>query len=156
MMSSRYADAKGQAGLTLIELVIAMVVVSVAVGGVLLVMNYATSHSADPVLQRQALAIAESYLEEIALQNYHDPDADGEGNRALYDDVDDYDGLHDAGVRDQNGVALPGLAGYTVDVAVRSQSFGPSGRTVPGLEITVEVTDPAGDRVSLSSFRSDY
>ena len=75
-------------GFTLVELVIAMVVISIALSGVLMVMNYTTAHSADPMIQHQAVAIAEAYLEEILLKPYADPDGvDGEGSRALFDDV---------------------------------------------------------------------
>ena len=85
-------------GFTLVELIISMVVVSIALGGVLMVMNYTIWHSADPMLQHQAVAIAESYLEEVLLHAYSDPDGSGgESLRNLFDDVDDYDGLADTG-----------------------------------------------------------
>lgn len=63
-------------GFTLIELVIFIVVVSAALAGVLAVLNRSTSHNADPQLRRQALAIAESLLEEVQLMpfTYCDPD----------------------------------------------------------------------------------
>jgi MSHA pilin protein MshD len=57
-------NARGH-GATLIELVIFIMVVSLAVAGILLVMNITTQHSADPQLRKQALAIAESLLEEV-------------------------------------------------------------------------------------------
>ena len=49
-------------------MVIAIVIIGIAVAGVLLVMNYTTAHSADPMIQTQAVAIAESYMEEIRLR----------------------------------------------------------------------------------------
>ncbi len=66
MRSSRLAER----GVTLIELVIFIVVVSLAVGGILLVMNNTTLHSGDPQLRKQALAIAESLLEEVELARF--------------------------------------------------------------------------------------
>ena len=54
-------------GFTLVELIISMMVVAIALGGVLMVMNYTILHSADPMLEHQAVAIAESYLEEVLL-----------------------------------------------------------------------------------------
>ncbi|MEA5098176.1 MAG: prepilin-type N-terminal cleavage/methylation domain-containing protein [Burkholderiaceae bacterium] len=65
-----------QRGLTLIELIMFIVIVSVAVVGILGVMSYTTGRSADPMIQKQALAIAESLLEEVELQpfTYCDPD----------------------------------------------------------------------------------
>lgn len=59
-----------QTGISLIELVIFIVVVSVGVAGILSVMNITVMHSADPLVQKQAAAIAESLLEEIELQPF--------------------------------------------------------------------------------------
>ena len=63
-------------GVSLVELIVFIVVVSVAVVGVLAAMNLATRASADPMIQKQALAIAEAVLEEVQLQalTYCDPD----------------------------------------------------------------------------------
>ncbi|NOQ52460.1 MAG: pilus assembly protein MshD [Desulfuromonadaceae bacterium] len=142
--------------MTLIELVVAMVVISVALAGIMSVINYTTLHSADPVLRHQSLAIAEAYMEEIALKNYIDPDADGEGSRALFDDVDDYNGLSESGVHDQNGNAIGGLENYSVTVSVAPQNYGPSGAEVSGLKIAVTVTDPAGESLALTGYRANY
>lgn len=143
-------------GVTLIELIVAMVVISIAVVGVFSVINYTTLHSADPVLRHQAIAIAEAYMEEISLKNYSDPDSDGEGNRSQYDDVDDYDGLTDNGAVDQNGNAIGGLNNYRVSVSVTPQNYGPAGALVGGLKIDVTVTDPAGESLTLSGFRANF
>lgn len=59
-----------QAGLTLVELIMFIVVVSVGVVGILQVWNMATRHSADPLAYKQAVAIAEALLEEIELQPF--------------------------------------------------------------------------------------
>jgi MSHA pilin protein MshD len=65
-----------QRGISLIELIIFIVIISVALTGILLVMNQTTAHSADPMVRKQALAIAESILEEVELMpfTYCDPD----------------------------------------------------------------------------------
>ncbi|TNC96192.1 MAG: hypothetical protein FD121_1202 [Gallionellaceae bacterium] len=65
-----------QRGISLIELIIFIVIISVALTGILLVMNTVTRHSADPLIHKQALAIAESLLEEVELMpfSYCDPD----------------------------------------------------------------------------------
>ena len=116
-----------QAGTTLIELVIAIVIVSIAVSAVLMALSMTVGYSADPMIRHQAIAIAEAYLEEIALKAFDDPDGvDGEANRTLYDDVDDYNGLVDVGARDQFNGALAGLDNYTVTVAVTASSALPS------------------------------
>ena len=63
-------------GLSLVELIAFIVVVGIAVAGVLIAMSMATRASADPMIQKQALAIAEAVLEEVQLQpfTYCDPD----------------------------------------------------------------------------------
>jgi len=65
-----------QRGISLIELIMFIVIVSVALAGILLVMNTVTRSSADPLIRKQALAIAESLLEEIELMpfTFCDPD----------------------------------------------------------------------------------
>jgi MSHA pilin protein MshD len=67
-----------QAGISFVELVMFIVVVSVGIVGILSVMNVTSSHSADPLVLKQATAIAESLLEEIELQpfTYCDPTDD--------------------------------------------------------------------------------
>ena len=59
-----------QGGLSLIELVVFIVIVSVSIVGIFSVLNLATRTSADPVTRKQALAIAESLLEEIELMPF--------------------------------------------------------------------------------------
>jgi MSHA pilin protein MshD len=145
-----------QSGFTLVELIVAMVVISIAIVGVMSAINYSTLHSADPVLRQQSIAIAESYMEEISLKNYSDPDIDGEVSRALFDDVDDYNGLADNGARDQKGNTISGLENFLVQVRVAPQNYGPSGMTVAGLEIAVTVTDLSGESLTLTGFRADY
>ncbi|HEU0219777.1 MAG TPA: prepilin-type N-terminal cleavage/methylation domain-containing protein [Gallionella sp.] len=65
-----------QRGVSLVELIMFIVIISVAVTGILLVMNKVTGHSADSLIRKQALAIAESLLEEVELMpfTYCDPD----------------------------------------------------------------------------------
>jgi MSHA pilin protein MshD len=65
-----------QRGISLVELIMFIVIVSVALAGILLVMNVTTKNSADPIIHKQALAIAESLLEEVELMpfTYCDPD----------------------------------------------------------------------------------
>lgn len=73
-----------QRGVSLIELIMFIVIVGVALAGILLVMNVTTRNSADPLVHKQALAIAESLLEEVELMpfTYCDPD-DGSAASAV-------------------------------------------------------------------------
>lgn len=63
-------------GISLVELIVFIAIITVGIGGILGVMNYMTRASADPLAQKQALAIAEAYLEEVLAMpfTYCDPD----------------------------------------------------------------------------------
>ena len=65
-----------QRGVTLVELIVFMVIVSVAIAGVLKVLEITSRGSVDPMITKQALSIAESLLSEIEQQpfTYCDPD----------------------------------------------------------------------------------
>lgn len=65
-----------QGGMTLIELIVFMVIVSVALVGVISVLNITARSSADPLVRKQMLSIAEGLLEEVMLQPFTwcDPD----------------------------------------------------------------------------------
>lgn len=152
----RFLKQHNRAGFTLVELVIAIVVIGIAASGVLLVMNYTTAHSADPMIQHQAVAIAEAYLEEVLLQPYSDPDgvalAAVEANRSLFDDLNDYNNFTDVGAHDQSGVAITGLGSYTVTVAVTTTTM----NTVAAKKVAVTVTHPSGIDMTLTGYRTDY
>jgi MSHA pilin protein MshD len=149
-------------GVTLVELVVSMLIVSVALAGTLSVMNITTLHSADPMIEQQGLSVAEAYLEEILLRAFADPD-DGlvcgapEASRDLYDDVCDYAGHSDAGAADQDGNAVAGLEAYTVTVGVDTAANlnGLTGAS-DVLRIDVRVTHPVGLDLTLSGYRTSY
>ncbi len=145
-----------QAGTTLIELVIAIVIVSIAVSAILMVFSMNVGYSADPMIRYQAVAIAEAYLEEISLKSFADPDGvDGEANRTLYDDVDDYHGLVNVGARNQFDAALAGLGDYTVSVTVTPSAL-PSIAAVDNYLINVTVTHAANINFTLSAYRPNF
>jgi MSHA pilin protein MshD len=63
-------------GLSLIEVVVFIVVLGVGFAGMLILYNQVTRSSVDPIVRKQALAIANSLLEEVELRpfTYCDPD----------------------------------------------------------------------------------
>jgi MSHA pilin protein MshD len=67
---------RAEHGVSLVELIVFIVIVSIGVAGVVGALNMATRASTDPMIQKQALAIAEALLEEVQLQpfTYCDPD----------------------------------------------------------------------------------
>jgi MSHA pilin protein MshD len=68
--------ARLQRGVSLVELVVFIVIVSTAVVGILKALDNANRSSTDPMVRKQALAIAEALMEEVQLQpfTYCDPD----------------------------------------------------------------------------------
>jgi len=148
-----------QRGTNLVELVIAIVVLTIAVGGVLLVFAQTVRFSADPMVQQQAIAIAEAYLDEILLQPANDPNGSEAGEtRSTYDDVKDYNGLSESPPRDQNGTVLntppTDLTGYTVSVTVTTTTLGPAGKTVPARRVDVRVTYGNVVDITLTGYRA--
>lgn len=170
-------------GFTLIELVVFIVVVSAALAGVLRIFTQATATSADPMQRRQALAIAESLLDEVMLMPFTFCDGDdanvetatstagcagaadtlgaetGEGRFAppSFDHVNDYHGLAMTGIVDITNAALAGLSDYSASIAVSTAALGSiSAGSGDALRITVTVTTPGGDTLSLDGYRSRH
>ena len=144
-----------QCGVTLVELLVSIVIVSIAASGVLGVLSMTTAASADPMIRHQAAAIAEAYLEEIMLKPVSDPDGiDGEAARADYDDLDDYDGRLDAGARDQFGAPIARLADYDVAVSGVPSNGLPSVPAADALRIDVIVTHSTDINFVLSGYRT--
>lgn len=169
-LSTQHSGLK-QAGASLVELVVFIVIVSVALAGVLLVFNLTTSHSADPLIRKQALAIAEALLEEVELMPFTDCDPDsydpvagtcapggtetmgpetGETRGSLttaFDNVNDYNNFC-------LGSGFP--AAWTCSSSASSDIGGAAGVTVPtGYSAIVAVAQdaafgPAGSRVPVA------
>ncbi len=150
---------KRQAGMTLIELVISIVIIGIASAALYSAMAAITGRSADPLLRQQSLAIAEAYLEEILLQPFSDPSGAvcpaPPASRDQYDNVCDYAGLTDNGARDARGQAIAALAGYRVQVSVTPQAWAGLA-TSDVLYVEVEVNDPAGQQLMLGGYRTRY
>ena len=144
-------------GVTLVELIISIVVISVALTAILSVMNLTTARSADPLLVQQANGIAQSYLDEILLRPFCDPndfstdcfadcntnacaacsgstmEGGGPETRATFDDVCDYGIVTDIGAVDQWGNPIPELANYNVQVVVDDDTDGNGDASINGL-----------------------
>lgn len=175
-----------QRGISLIELIMYIVIISVALTGILLVMNIVTRSSADPLVHKQALAIAESLLEEVELMpfTYCDPDDASavtaqsavvggtgcattvetmgpEGTEARGSTTNPYDNVNDY-------AGLNMAAGSVTDITGASAVAGYSAGImvantaldpVPAsesLHITVTVTGPDGLPVVLEGYRMRY
>ena len=143
--------SKGAArGFTLIELIMFIVIVSIALVGVLKVMDLVVASSADPMVRKQAVALAESVLQEVLQKAYADPDpasASSETTRATFNHVDNYNGLTNSTFTD-----LPStLSNYVIAIAVTSATLG----SVAARKVAVTVTYGA-NAVVLTGYRTSY
>ena len=178
-----------QSGLTLIELILFIVIIGVGLAGILVTYDTVVRRSADPMVRKQALAIAESLLLEIEQQPFTwcDPNdanvttatsgvvgaggCDASSQSALaatpgeargnnlnpFDNVADYAG-YTAPASDILGTALPGLAGYTVQVTITQAGGAGVFAALPAdaaLRIAVTVTG-RGETVTLVGYRTRY
>lgn len=171
-------------GLSLIEVVVFIVVLSVGIAGIVMLYNQLTVASVDPLVRKQALAVAASVMEEIQLKGFTfcDPDdanvsthplpacttLEAMGPEALesryaeprFDNVNDYDTFAMSGtnIRDATGTVIAELDSYSVNVAIvtAGADFPAVADTTAALRITVAVTGPAGVSVSLQGYRLRY
>ena len=142
-------------GFTLAELIVLIVVISIALAGVMLAFSAAVRGSADPFVYKQALAIAEGLLDEIQLNSYAAVPGTGP-NRQDFNDVQDYDGYATAGgMVGVDGVLIPGLGAYNVSPPIAVTTPGLNGVAEAKL-IVVSVTGPNSVVVTLSGYRVNY
>jgi MSHA pilin protein MshD len=147
-MSNKF---RRSAGVTLVELIVALVIMGVALAGMVAVYTATTRASVDPVIVQQMQAIADNMMEEILMKPFAPPEGStvtSASGRVNYDQVRDYDDYGDGvvGIRDVEGNAIPGLERYTVLVKVEPAPLG--GITNPDaahpnvLRVTVTVAIP--------------
>jgi MSHA pilin protein MshD len=146
-------------GFTLIELIVAITIVAIAAGIIMGVMAAVASRSADAMLQQQAIAIAQAYLDEIQQRWVVDPNPNGsppDTGRGSWDLVDQYNGLNDGGAQDQFGTQIAALKAYTVTVNVAHSTGLPGIQGTDARRIDVTVTTDPNVTVTLSGYRTNY
>lgn len=142
-------------GATLIELVVAIVIIGMSGATIVGLLASISRYSAETMIQSQSASIANAYLSEILSRSFADPDGAPETGRGNFDDVNDYDGLVDAGAADRYGNAVAGLGDYTVAVVVTQPGLGaiPTAQT---RMVRVTVTHPLSTPVMLSGFKTQH
>ena len=125
-----------QRGISIIELIMFMVVVSIGVVAIMQTTSFTTQHSADTMLRKQALAAAEGILEQFEQSEATTLAAN-------------------SSVPTQ---AVPNLTGYTYSA---NAVMGTSGvwSYIPAAStalITVTVTDPTGQITTLNGYQINY
>lgn len=155
-----------QRGFSIVEAIVFIVIVSVALTGILSLMNFTTQHSADPMIRKQAIVVAESLLAEITQQNFTNP-VDGfsgssiQANRHLFDDIGDYNSFTTTGIFpiDDPSSPIPALIAYNALVRVVDTTLGPVSAPIPSGSaklIIVTITGPDAISVVVSGYRSAY
>jgi len=169
-----------QLGATLVELIVTIVILSIAMVSLAMTLSFSASHSADAMVQAKTVELGQAYLEEILTKGFDEntpvggipacsaatiacgsigPEA-GE-TRATFDDVDDYHGLNDSPPRDSLGVVRNNYDGYSVAVSVvymtasQLADYG-LGSTTDAKLITASVTPPGGTAVVFSVYRANF
>lgn len=161
-----------QKGATLVELVITIVIISVAIAGVVGAFGLITGRSADPLNQTRAVALAQIYMDEILSRRYDEDTPVGgvprqtmscdiateETDRADYDDVDDYNAISGGAPENAEGTALiADYANFQVAISVKcaGNEMGlPADDNAKRIDLTV--TDPSGNTYDFSAYRANY
>ena len=140
-------SVRPRGGFTLPEMLLLIIVISVGLMGILLVFNNVVVGSGEPIIRKQAMAAAESMLEEILLMSFANPSGGWSGtatqaNRQNFDDVQDYAGFGTTGIFAIDGAApISGLESYALSTAIVNVGLG-SVPAADSLRVTVTVTGP--------------
>jgi len=147
-----------QRGVTLIELIVAIVIVSIAAIAIMGAISWTLQRGAESMVRQQAVAVAEAYLEEILLQPVAAPTGAVTTGlpRGSFNDEDEYNGLTNTGAHDQYGNSIPSLTGYNVSVSVVQTTALTGIAAANARQITVTVADPNGATVVLTGYRANY
>ena len=142
-----------QRGMTLVEVLIAIIVIGVGLAGVLAAFGAVTRGSADPLIHQQMLAIGEEMLEEIQLKPYTSAanTAPAGCARDTFNDVTDYNGYAKP-ICTLDGNAIAALSTYAVSVQVQTTALA---GVAAAKRITVTVTHGSASLV-LVGWRTDF
>lgn len=156
-MCAERRPRRAQRGFTLVEMIVAIVVVGVGLAGLMLALSVTVRGSADPVVRLQMVAIAEELLEEAQLKPFQAQPhaAAGACARDTFNDVGDYQLAAGTPVCTLDGTAIPELAGYSVEMKVEAAALG----AVPAADarrITVTVRRDGAEPFTLVAWRTNY
>lgn len=166
-----------QQGVTLVELVISIIILSIAVVALLSSFSLSIGSSADPLWRNKTLKLAQLYLDEILAKKYDEstpiggvpalatPTCTGlgpEGSevRATYNDVDDYHGITNAVPSSLTGALDSSYADYLITITVRCEGgeVGADGAPTDNhaKKITVIVTPPNENPVTFAVYKGNF
>lgn len=146
-------------GFTLIELIVSMTIISIALLGVLLTINTVGLFSSDPMIVYQAVATANSYLEEIMTKNFPVTPCPTGAVRAVFTNICQYNGISQAPT-DQTGALVGGLGAYTVSVVVDSATASVGSPALisgtQAVRVDVQISHPQMQTLTLSAYKTNY
>ncbi|GAB2838772.1 hypothetical protein GCM10027277_02130 [Pseudoduganella ginsengisoli] len=148
---------KRQAGVTLVELIIAIVIIGIAVAGVMQVFRVTVVGSADPILQKQLRAVAEGMMDEIQRQPFAATANNAASGcaRDTFNDVLDYNNYAPGKICLVTGDEVTELSGMTISVTVVADSA--LGIATAGDAYLITVTTAKNGNVfSLRGWRANY
>lgn len=170
-MAHEYRFRTHQRGVTLVELVMTIVIISVAIAGVVGAFSLMAGRSADPLNQTRSVALAQRYMDEILAKSFDErapigerydggcestPPPSGRGRDELRD-VDDYSGLKETPAKYWKPGALESESGYeqfTVGVVVNCDDS--LGITPEPRRIDITIKDPSGNNYLFSAYRGNF
>tara|TARA_B100002003_G_scaffold40594_1_gene36216 strand:+ start:3667 stop:4194 length:528 start_codon:yes stop_codon:yes gene_type:complete len=157
-------------GATLVELVITIVIISVAIAGVVGAFSLIAGRSADPLNQTRAVALAQLYMDEILSRKYDDMTPPGgvpkyggcsiateEADREDYDDVDDYDAIDNVTPANADGDSLgQAYSQFKVSVSVTCAGSEVGLPDEDAKRIDITITDPSNQNYLFTAYRANY
>ncbi len=149
---------KRQAGVTLVEMIIAIVIIGVGLAGVLGALARTSIFSAHPMVNKQLAAIAEGMMEEILLQPFDLVGVPGTTAcaRNQFDDVRDYNNYNSSTICDIDGTPVAGLQGYRVSVTVQLSPTPIAGVPASDILVVTVTASNANQNYVLTGWRTKY
>lgn len=140
-------------GATLVELVMTIVIISIAIAGVVGAFSLIAGRSADPLNQTRSVALAQLAYDELASRYYDESTLLGGGEV----DVDEVDCESLQG-GDLNATSpYSGFSTPEPEIECAGNDFPALGLADEDLKkITIEITDPSGQTYVFSAYRGNF
>ena len=176
-MVRNHTHCPRQKGTTLIELVMTIVIISVAIAGVVGAFSLIAGRSADPLNQTRAVALSQLYMDEILAKQFADKSPVGGGavsgietdcleadigvdgeSRSTFNDVDDYDILDNDPPQSLYSEEDPlgGYSNFRVSVSVQCAGTEVDLADYQAKRIDITITDPSGNDYLFSPYRGNF